>query len=364
MRVLLVTKGLDLGGIERVVTDLATGLHSDGVDVEVALVNTDRSRLVPVIEAAGVTVHRLDGTDTIGVNAARRLARLVRAGSYDVVHVHGPLPAIVARIAAAAPGARGAARVVTTSHTPWHSLRLATRTAWRATAGLDAASIAVSAAVAASLPARVGRDAVVIPHGISPARIADARHGANCDDVSERRTGVVRVVAVASHRDAKNYPNLLRGVRAALDTRCAHSARHHRRRPQPRRAHRIGRRTRHRRRRHLCAEHRRRARSDRRRRHPRRRQRLRRTTDRGRRSARPRRPRRRHRRGTGPRNGQFRCGSRRRPPRPRALGGALVELADSAELRATMSANARRQLTAWTLHDVIAAHVDLYRDLA
>ena len=27
----------------------------------------------------------------------------------------------------------------------------------------------------------------------------------------------MRVVAVASHRDAKNYPNLLRGVRAALD---------------------------------------------------------------------------------------------------------------------------------------------------
>ena len=217
MRVLLVTKGLDLGGIERVVTDLATGLHGDGIDVEVALVNSNRDRLVPTIEAAGVTVHRLDGTDTIGVGAGRRLARLVRAGSYDVVHVHGPLPAIVARIAAAAPGARGATRVVTTSHTPWHSLHLATRTAWRATAGLDAATIAVSAAVAASLPARVASNAVVIPHGIDPARIAAARHAANCAQFSTGPGDVVRVVAVASHRDAKNYPNLLRGVRAALD---------------------------------------------------------------------------------------------------------------------------------------------------
>ncbi len=182
-----------------------------------ALVNSNRDRLVPTIEAAGVTVHRLDGTDTIGFRAARRLARLVRTGSYDVVHVHGPLPAVVARIAVAAPRAQGTTRVVTTSHTPWHSLRLATRTAWRATAGLDAATIAVSAAVAASLPTSVASNAVVVPHGISPARIAAARHAANCTESSNRRSGVVRVVTVASHRDAKNYPNLLRGVRAALD---------------------------------------------------------------------------------------------------------------------------------------------------
>ena len=37
-RVLLVTKGLDLGGIERVVVDLSSGLLARGVPVEVALV--------------------------------------------------------------------------------------------------------------------------------------------------------------------------------------------------------------------------------------------------------------------------------------------------------------------------------------
>ena len=55
MRVLLVTKGLDLGGVERVVVDLAVGLSARGVDVEVAVVNSRRDRLAPVLDAAGIT---------------------------------------------------------------------------------------------------------------------------------------------------------------------------------------------------------------------------------------------------------------------------------------------------------------------
>ena len=72
----------------------------------------------------------------------------------------------------------------------------------------------MSAAVAASLPARARRRVIVIPHGIDPDRITTAR-----DAVAERpRTGdEVTVIAVASHRDAKNYPNLLHGLRAAID---------------------------------------------------------------------------------------------------------------------------------------------------
>ena len=99
MRVLLVTKGLDLGGVERVVVDLAIGLSARGVDVEVAVVNSRRDRLAPVLDAAGITVHRLDGSDLIGAGAARRLTRLVNDPRFDVVHVHGPLPTVVARLA-------------------------------------------------------------------------------------------------------------------------------------------------------------------------------------------------------------------------------------------------------------------------
>ena len=196
--VLLVTKGLDLGGIERVVVDLALGLDARGVPVEVALVNPMRDRLVPPLVDGGITVHRLDGSDLIGVAASRRLGRLVRSGSFDVVHVHGPLPSVVVRLAAV----RAAALVVTTSHTPWPSLRPATRATWRAPAGLDAATDAVSSAVVASLPAKIGTRTTVIAHGIDPTRIDAARAMVNGVD----RDGPLTVVAVASHRDAKNYP--------------------------------------------------------------------------------------------------------------------------------------------------------------
>jgi glycosyltransferase involved in cell wall biosynthesis len=211
-RILLVTKGLDLGGIERIVVDLALGLAARGIAVEVAVVNSDRGRLIPPLEAGGIVVHCLDGTDLIGVRASVRLVRLIRGGRFDVVHVHGPLPAVVARL-----GALGAhPRVVTTSHTPWSSLRRITRTGWRATARFDAATMAVSSAVAASLPASVRATTTVVPHGIDPIRIAAARTGARAARPPQG-AGPITVTTVASHREAKNYPNLLCAIRRAID---------------------------------------------------------------------------------------------------------------------------------------------------
>ncbi len=211
LRILLVTKGLDLGGIERIVVDLALGLSGRGVDVEVAVVNSHRDRLMPTLADVGVTVHRLDGSDLIGLGASRRLAQLIRSGTFDVVHVHGPLPAVVARLAAVG----ASARVVTTSHTPWTSLRQTTRAMWRATDRLDAAAVAVSSAVAASLPRSTGSRVTVIPHGIDPARIAAARATAD-RSAAPSAGGPITVVTVASHRDAKNYPNLLSALRRSI----------------------------------------------------------------------------------------------------------------------------------------------------
>lgn len=205
-RVLLVTKGLDIGGIERMVVDLAKGLAREGAAVHVAVVNDRRDRLLSQLDQSPVTVHRLGGSDRIGWRAGWRLARLVRSSDFDVVHVHGPLPSIVARLV---PGGRP---VVTTSHTPLSALRRPTRLAWRLTARGDAATIAVSAAVTASMPARTSGRTVVIPHGLDSEAIAAARARGRRPLDEE-----VLAVTVASHRDAKNYPNLLRAVRAAGD---------------------------------------------------------------------------------------------------------------------------------------------------
>ncbi len=203
-RVLLVCKGLDLGGIERIVVDLACGLTAAGAAVEVAVVNDRRDALVSTLEVAGVRVHRLGGTDRVGLGAARRLARLARTGHFDVVHAHGPLPAVVVRTAV--PRAS-----LSTAHTPWSALRRTTRVALRLSARREGATIAVSAAVQASLPRAMARRTMVIPHGTDATAVHDARSNTSAGDGS----GAVVAIAVASHRDAKNYPNLLRAVRHA-----------------------------------------------------------------------------------------------------------------------------------------------------
>ncbi|MEO7572231.1 MAG: glycosyltransferase [Acidimicrobiales bacterium] len=209
--VLLVVKGLDIGGLERIVIDLAIGLAECGAGVEVAVVNGRRDGLAGPLLDAGVPLHDLGGTDRIGLRAARRLARLVADPRFDVVHVHGPLPALVARLT---PGRRA---LVTTSHTLWGALRRPVRLAWWASGSRDRGVIAVSAVVAASLPRRMAGRAQVIPHGVDPQRIRSAISAARSDDAGHPSDDTITVVAVASHRAQKNYPNLLRAVRIALD---------------------------------------------------------------------------------------------------------------------------------------------------
>ncbi|MEM8619412.1 MAG: glycosyltransferase [Actinomycetota bacterium] len=212
LRLLLLVKGLGLGGVERIVVDLARGLAAQGVAVTVANVNPDRGRLRSPIIESGVEVVDLDGSDLIGFKAAARLARLVRSRRYDVVHVHGPLPAVLARLSTIG---ESSPCVVTTSHTPWSSLRAPTRLAWWLTARRDDASIAVSSAVAASLPRAAGASTHVIPHGVDPERIHAVRSRYPHADSDE--SAPLRAIVVAGHRDAKNYPNLLRSIRAAVD---------------------------------------------------------------------------------------------------------------------------------------------------
>jgi glycosyltransferase involved in cell wall biosynthesis len=208
-RVLLVVKGLDVGGIERIVVDLARGLRRHGADVEVAVVNDRRVALLPALERDGILVHRLGGSDRIGVAAARRLRALVIDPRFDVVHVHGPLVSVVARTA------RARRPVVTTSHTPWRALHPATRVLWRATAGCDAVTIAVSAAVQASLPTGARRRARVLPHGIDLHAVEAARDAVSSRPEAPADRDEAVALAVASHRDAKNYPNLLRAMAMA-----------------------------------------------------------------------------------------------------------------------------------------------------
>lgn len=202
-RVLVVVKGLDVGGVERMVVDLAIGLQRAGDEVAVAVINPRRAALRAHLVDEGVAVHDLGGTDRLGRTAVARLRHLIDGLAPDVVHAHGPLAGVAASLAGRRTG------LVVTIHSMWGRLRRPSRVALRVTLPPTAAVIAVSDLVRVSLPKRLAGRAVVIGHGIDPescrrvVRPHDDRRG--CD-----------VVSVASHRRVKNHRALLRGVAHAI----------------------------------------------------------------------------------------------------------------------------------------------------
>ncbi len=213
--------------------------------------------------------------------------------------MHGPLPARLVRMVA-----QRRTAVVTTSHPRLESLHPATRAEWQMTARLDARSVAVSAAVASSLPERIRDRAVVIPHGIDPLVAARAVNAADA------RTGVPGTGA--PHRCDRREPPRRKELPEPVAWRPP-SDRPRRRRPPPgdRRKTRAGGspppggRARSSGCGRVRAADDRRARCDRRRRSGGGRQRLRGAATRGRRSARRRCARRGHSRRPDPRAGQF-----------------------------------------------------------
>lgn len=197
----MITKGLDLGGAERVVVDLAVHLAAHGVHVEVASINSRRHALQPVLHAAGITVHELPGSDYVGLRGVLALRRVIGGGGFDVVHGHGPAATALASLLARR-------RSVGTIHSMWHSLRRPSR--WAAVVCRPARVIAVSAAARDALPTRLRERAVVIGHGVDLAAVDTAMVGNPRADRAH-----VELLTVASHRAAKNYGNLLRAVAEA-----------------------------------------------------------------------------------------------------------------------------------------------------
>ena len=102
MKILQVLPALEQGGVEWDAVELALALKAQGVDSAVASAG---GALVAKLDAAGIVHHRLPlaTKNPLGILVnAWRLARLVRAGGYDLVHVRSRAPAWSVRIAAAA----------------------------------------------------------------------------------------------------------------------------------------------------------------------------------------------------------------------------------------------------------------------
>jgi glycosyltransferase involved in cell wall biosynthesis len=217
VRVLQLTKGLGPGGVERLLTTFARLADRERVVLSVAYLLPWKDHLVAELEALDVPVTCLRGPRDLDPRWAQRLRHLVRRERIEVVHVHSPLVAAVARVALRAPGVPRPV-VVGTEHNLWSSHRRPTRWANRATSGLEAYTIAVSEQVRASMSARAAVATEVLLHGADVEGIA-ARMGERATAREELGIGhdELVVVTVANLRANKDYPTLLRAARLLID---------------------------------------------------------------------------------------------------------------------------------------------------
>ena len=218
IRVLWLIKGLDPGGAELLLAMLAEVRNRDGFEYEAAYVLPWKRGLVDQLERAGVAVHCLHGGREWNLRWAARLRRLVRERRYDVVHIHSPYVAGIARVALKAMPASVRPRTVYTEHLPWWGYVRATRLLNRMTYRLDDANLAVSTTVTESIAPGLRDKVQVVVQGIFPERVRD-QLGHRDEVRAELGIGPDELVVgtVAHFRPQKGYPVLLEAARLVLD---------------------------------------------------------------------------------------------------------------------------------------------------
>lgn len=217
LRVLWLIKGLGPGGAERLLMSAASQADHRRFSYEAAYLLTWKETLVAELQDRGVPCHCLGVTDARDLRWALRLRRLLLQRGYDIVHIHSPLVAAVARLVVRCVPASMRPRIVTTEHNVWSSYARGTRLADRLTHRLDDVRLAVSSEVHAGLPASLRAPAQVMLQGILPEELVVA-----AGDRERIRTqlGVppaqILAVTVANLRRQKAYPDLLEAARVVL----------------------------------------------------------------------------------------------------------------------------------------------------
>lgn len=158
--VLVVVKGLGVGGAEKLIAEGAAFWDRHRFRYHVAYVLPWKDQLVPPLTNLGIPVHLLGGGSDPDFGAARRLRRLVEEIDADLVHAHLPAAGVMARLVSPVP-------VVYTEHNLAHSYRWPMRLANFSTYWRNRAVIAVSKAVASSLRGYPGPQPLIIPNGVS-----------------------------------------------------------------------------------------------------------------------------------------------------------------------------------------------------
>jgi glycosyltransferase involved in cell wall biosynthesis len=216
IRVLWVIKGLGPGGAEQLLLSSARVADHSHFAYQAAYVRPDKEQLVAALALAQVPATLLSSGRFGQILWPLRLRRLLQ--DFDVVHSHSPLVAGVARLAARTISARRRPAMVSTEHNVWGNFALPTRVLNAVTAGLDVRRWAVSEEVRRSMWGPLRPGATVLVHGIVQT---DSRPSEGTRETARRALGIhhhaVLAITVANLRREKDYPNLLRAARAALE---------------------------------------------------------------------------------------------------------------------------------------------------
>lgn len=194
--VLVLVKGLGIGGAEKLLSEGARFWDRDAFDYHVAYWLAHKDQLAGELGALGVPVHVLDGPVPRLPFSLRRLVKRIGA---DIVHAHLPTAGVLARVASPVP-------VVYTEHNLADSYAALTRIANRVTYARQAVAIACSAPVRDSLRRYPGR-IVTIRNGVAchvdPVAVAAVRPELGID------ADTPLVVHVGNIREGKGHDTLV-----------------------------------------------------------------------------------------------------------------------------------------------------------
>lgn len=196
--VLMVVKGLGLGGAERHVVDIAIALVQAGHSVSVCYLLPNKNALVSELKDADVAVECIGGR-VWWIDAFPKFLRAVSHDKPDIVHAHLPVAAIIARLCK--PFFRYS--LVFTEHNMLDRLHALTRMAHRFTHALDDVSISCSRAVAQSLPwpSEVIDNGIAVPaYPPKPLRKGPLRSKLGISEESVLFISVANLWAKKNHR--------------------------------------------------------------------------------------------------------------------------------------------------------------------
>lgn len=217
-RVLALIKGLGPGGAERLLVSGARVRDRSAFDFEVAYLLPWKNELVQILEDLDVRTRCLEVSHEADLRWLLRLRALLEAERFDIVHVHSPYVAGMARLVVRTMALSRRPKVVSTEHNVWSSHIRSTRALNAATFPLGDAWLSVSDEVSASIPRRLRRRVEVVVHGIvldDVARSIEQREEVRTE--LGIRPDEVAVATVANFRRQKAYPDLLDAARRLVD---------------------------------------------------------------------------------------------------------------------------------------------------